>query len=243
MSDQIEKAHALADGELSGAEKAEALQAVASDPNFAAEHEWAILFKSQLSDKLPPVHNEETWQICLRRFDAIDKTKKTEYFVNRYAWAFCLIFLVGIFSAAGLNWKGMSRPLGNESVAGLFNDLTPFKFTGSNDAIDNVRREVGRAPQLSTNVARIKQVASGMIDGRRAGRLTLDDGHGSILLFVVEGASAFEGLDIVDSGYRCGSMNDLQAVSWTDTGYLLILVGPRNVAELKSLAGEIRSAR
>lgn len=243
MSDGIEKAHALADGELSGAEKQEALDATASDPQFAAEYEWALLFKGQLREKLAPIHDEDTWQTCKSRLNELDKVKRTEGFVGKYAWAFCLIFLVGIFSAAAMNRMGFSRPLGSESVAGLFHDLTPFKFSEPSQAIADVRNKVGRAPQLSSNVARVTNVASGVIDGRRVGRLTLDDGHGQILLFVVEGASGFEGLNITDSGYRCGSMNDLQAVSWTDTGYLFMLVGPRNMAELKNLAEEVRSTR
>ena len=243
MSDWIEKVHALADGELTGPEKTEVQAAVASDPHLSAELEWATLFKSRLSQKLPPVDNEEAWKQCQVRFDAIDKVTRTEQFVGRYAWAFCLIFLVGIFSAATLSRTGVSRPVGTEHTAGLFNDLKPFSFNGSSEAIDSMRLKVGRAPMLSPSVARVTEVATGMVDGRRAGRLTLNDGRGAILLFMIEKATGFEGMDNPDSGFRCGSMNDFQVVTWMDSGYLMMLVGPRNTAELKTLAEEIRRPR
>lgn len=241
MSDWIEKVHALADGELGEAEKAEAVHAVASDPRAAAEHEWAVLFKHHLSEKLTPVTDEETWLASKRRLDALDKTNKAETFVGKYAWAFCMIFLVGIFSAAVVNKLGGSRPLSNDHVAGLFNGLTPFDFTESRQALESVKAKVGLAPRQVIGVARVTSLAIGSVDGRRTANLTLDDGRGPMNLVVISDTSAIDGLDYRDSGYRCGMINELRAVSWTDTGYLFLLLGPRTHQELLSIAGQIKN--
>ena len=243
MSDWIDKVHALADGELSDAEKAEAQHMVASDPKAAAELEWAILFKNHLSEKLLPVNDEETWQACRARLDAIDKTSKAEAFVGKYAWAFCLIFLVGIFSAAVLNKMGGSRPLSNDHVAGLFNGLTPFNVTESRQALDSVKSKVGLVPRQVIGVARVTSLSIGYVDGRRTANLTLNDGRGPVSLFVISDTSGIDGLDVPDSGYRCGVINEARAVSWTDSGYLFLLLGPRPHDELLRLADQFRISR
>ena len=243
MSDWIDKVHALADGELSEAEMAEAQHLVASDPKAAAELEWAVLFKNHLGEKLPPVKDDETWQKCQARFDAIDKTSKTEAFVGKYAWAFCLIFLVGIFSAYIVNKVGGSRPLSNDHVAGLFNGLTPFNFTESRQALDSVKSNVGPAPLQVIGVARVTSLAIGYVDGRRTANLTLNDGHGPVSLFVIKDTSGIDGLDVRDSGYQCGTINESRAVSWTDSGYLFLLLGPRPHEELLRLADQFRTSR
>lgn len=241
MSELVESVHALADGELNEVEKAKVSEALASNPKLSNEYEWAKLFKSELKQKCPPIQEQEVWQQCRSRIVAIDKVSKTQFFVNRFSWAFCLVFLVGLFSAATLNRIGGSRPLTNDHVAGLLNGLTPFTFSEPKDAMVSVKSRVGLVPGQLADVARVINVSMGTVDGRKAARMTIDDGQGPVNLFVIAGTSGIESLGAIDSGYNCGNINDNVAVSWTDRGYLCLLIGSRNEEELKHLADLIRA--
>ncbi|MBL8065400.1 MAG: hypothetical protein JNM34_06020 [Chthonomonadaceae bacterium] len=241
MKLDAESIQAYADGELTETEVEAAAGAIANDPHAAAELEWATMTKSLLKSKVTSEFDPALWAKCRDRLDAIDKTKTTEAFVGKYAWALCLVFLAGILSAAFLNRAGAGRPLSTDHMASLFNGLTPFSFTGSQDAIDNMRSKVGMVPSQLPNVARCVAAATGSIDGRRVGRFILDDGRGFVTLFVIEGTNGVEGLSEADQSYQCGNINDAAAVSWKQSGYLCLLVGPRNIAELKNLGNVIQS--
>lgn len=234
MSDDILKAHALADGEIDGQEKAEALRAVAENPHLAAEHEWALLFKTQLRSKLQPIKDDEVWESCRRRLDEIDRVSRTQVFVGKYAWALCAVFLAGILLAAGMDRMGSNRQLRSEHVAGLLNGLKQVKGE-PNRLWDELDRLTGSQHTGST-VAQIVGGAVGSVDGRKAVRLELNDGRGQLTLIGIASAASLEGLDSDDAGYRCGSINDRSAVSWTSQGCLYILLAPRSTAELKQIA-------
>lgn len=241
MSELIENLNALADGELEGDAKLAAQEAVASDPQAAAEHSWAVLFKTQLREKLQPVENDELWAACKTRFDAIDKSQRAEVFVGKYAWAFCLIFLVGIFSAATVNRASGNKPLSNEHVAGLLNGLTPFSFSGPEQALESVRKAVGTGQLQSPDQTRVTSVSLGTVDGRRAAKLTFVDHLGGMSLFVVCATSGIEGIESVDKGYKCGHINDQSAVVWTEYGRMFLLVSNRSQEDLVHAADQIRN--
>ncbi len=238
MSDWIEKANALADGELEGEELREAQSAVATDASASAEHQWALYIKSTLREKLPPVENPELWQTCRARLAAIDKSRGVETFVGKYAWAFCLAFLAPILVAALFNQMGMSRPLSNAHMAGLFNGLTPLQ---PGQALDQVGRSFGAPAEQVRDMARVLEVATGNVDGRRAARFLLDDGKGAFYLFVILGTNAIEGIEQPDSGYLCGRINGWPAVSWANSGKLFLIVAPRDRSELIQMSDAVRS--
>ncbi|MBS1724371.1 MAG: hypothetical protein JSS66_15625 [Armatimonadetes bacterium] len=240
MSDWIEKVHALADGELAGKEKEEAQALVAESPEAQNELQWARLFKEQLREKVPPVGDEECWSACKSRLDALAKTRTVETFVGRYAWAFCLIFLVGIFSAATMGRMDRTRPLAGSHVASLFNGLTPFNFSGDGEAIAAVKQRVGVQPVPTGQEVRVHKLELGFVDGRPAARMVIDDGHGEMNLIVVRGVASVEGFNQRYESYSVGNFNDARAVCWPDSGCLFMLLGNREFPDLASAANQLR---
>ena len=243
MSEWIDKVHALADNELAGDEHTEASEAVASNPNAAAEYQWAKLLKSELKDKLPVAQNDDLWKSCQARLDAIDKANRAESFVGKYAWAFCLVFLVGIFSAAYMNRTGNRRPLTNEHVAGLLNGLTPFSFSEPQDAIQSIQKRIGTAPAQLPQSTKMTSLAFGTVDGRQAAKVTYMDALGEIDMFVVSATDSIDGIDNQARGYRLGHINDWEALSWSESGNLFLLVSKRDPEQLKAVADQIRNVR
>lgn len=239
MNDEIVKAHALADGELDGAEKTEATAAVAADSRLAAEHAWAVLFKTHLREKVQLVTDDDVWRSCRRRLDEIDRVNKAQNFVGKYAWALCALFLAGILFAGGMDRMNPNRQLRSEHVAGLLNGLREVRGE-PNRLLDELNRLTG-SQHASPNVAQVVGGAVGSIDGRRVVRLELSDGRGPLSLFAIQAVSSLEGLETDDAGFRCGAINDRPAVSWKQQGCLLILVATRTTAELKQIAESIRN--
>lgn len=243
MSDWVEKVHALADGELVGKEKEDALELVANRQGADNELQWAMLFKERLRDKLPPVSDEEVWSACQARIGALAKTNRVEAFVGRFAWAFCLIFLVGIFSAATVSRMGGGRSLAGSHVASLFNGLTPFNFSGEGEAIEAVRKSVGVQPVGKGDIVKVRKLELGFVDGTRpAARMIINDGRGDMNLIVVRGVSSVEGFNSRYQGYSVGNLNEARAVCWPESGCLFMLIGKRDLSELCSAATNIRQS-
>ncbi|MBS1714104.1 MAG: hypothetical protein JST30_07170 [Armatimonadetes bacterium] len=240
MSNWVDKVHALADGELQGEEQAEALAFLDSDPRAKAEHQWAVYLKQTLQDKVQPVRDDEAWSVCRERIRALDKRKSAEVFVGKYAWAFCLIFLVGIFSAATLNRTGRMRPLANEHVAALFNGLTPLSFPDSQQAFDSAYNSVGAPPATVDGDAKVRSLEIGYVDGRKAAHMILEDHIGPMDLFVLSGTSSVEGIEQREGGYLWGQVNGVPAISWTESGCLFLVVTHRDPDGLRSAASQVR---
>jgi len=243
MSNWVDQVHALADGELQGDEKAEALAVLESEPQAQAEHEWAVYLKDSLRDKVRPVHDDDAWAACRTRIRALEKRKSAEVFVGKYAWAFCLIFLVGIFSAATLNRTGRLRPLANEHVAALFNGLTPLSFPDSQQAFDSAFNSVGAPPATVDGDAKVRSLEIGYVDGRKAAHMILDDRQGAMDLFVLSGTSSVEGIEQREGGYLWGQVNGVPAISWSESGCLFLVVANRDSESLKSAVSQIRRRR
>lgn len=233
---------ALADGELAGDELAAAQAMAAGDPSAANEREWASAMKGLLASLSAPEPPAGAWNACRARLEAIDRTRSTERFVGRYAWGLCAIFLVAILSAAAVNRMSGTRTLPSSNVAGLFTGLQPMGSQHPGQAAENVRRAVGLAPNRIAQLdASVVDLAVGKVGQRRAAKLTLADKRGQFVMFVVSGAAAVEGLAKQVDGYRVGEINGKPAVSWVDSGCLLIATGNRDLDGLIEIARTVRA--
>jgi hypothetical protein len=240
MSNTTELMSALADGELQGEELAQA-DALQATQDGQRELAWAREVKRVVRDKCGSRPPESAWEACRARLDQIDRAATTERFVGKYAWGLCAIFLVAILSAAAVNRMTGVRTLPSSNVASLFTGLQPMGSQVPTEAAENVRQAVGLSPNRIANLeARVAELATGAVGKHKAARLTLVDGRGPMVLFVVSDAAGVEGFARVKDGFRAGRINGRDAVSWTESGYLLLLVGDREVESLLAVAQVIR---
>jgi len=245
MNDTTELMNALADGNLSGEEhtKAEALRH--NDPVAAAEFQRATQVREALACKCACNPDPELWKSCVRRLDELDRVSKTERFVSKYAWGLCAIFLVALLSAAGINRIHGAGTVPSSNIAGLYTGLTPMGSQAPSTAAENVRQAVGIAPnRIDELEARVIDLAVGNVGGRRAARLTMHDGEGQVVLFVLSGASEVEGVNRpIGNGFCSGAINGRAAIAWQDSGYLLLVTADRTEQELIQVAKTLRSTR
>ncbi len=242
MMDMFEKVNSLADGQLSESESAEIKNQLENDPQAQNEYLWAQALKSTLREKAVEHNDSELWKSCRARLRAVEKTQKVEHYVGRFAWAMCLIFFVGILSAATLNRMWGSRPLTSAHVAGLLDGLSPARISEVGDALSKLGERVGSQSIADLSSAQLISMYLGMIDGRKAAKLTYRDEHGDFNLYVVAGTSSIEGIDKSNGEFSEGMINEANAVSWKSDENLFLLVSKRSSEDLRAIAAQIKSS-
>ncbi len=244
MSDWLEKVHAHADGELDAKESAEVEAVLASDPRAAAEHQWAVYLKELLYKNRLTSDHLDAWNKGLGRLDAIDAltgSTKVESFVGRFSWGFAAaLFAVILF--AGLLSRG-SQQISDQQLAGVFMASTSERsVAGTDDADSYVRREIGGTlPQIEP-VIQITRVGKGLVEGRTFLKVDMADNTGEFRLFIFQGSTGAEGLEPIPGRgeFFGGKVNNQSCVAWTDTGVTYILVAPRTIDEVVSMADRMR---
>ncbi len=89
--------HALADGEISMSEALRLTRDVEAEADVVAELR-AIEFRKLLMKEKVEERSDQAWRRC--RAADIDKARRVEGFVGRYAWALCSVFFLVIFTGA-----------------------------------------------------------------------------------------------------------------------------------------------
>ncbi|MCW5938207.1 MAG: hypothetical protein KF884_08360 [Fimbriimonadaceae bacterium] len=234
---------ALADGMLDAEERERAEQQLKTDKGALSEFEWAVMLKQSVRQHCRPAESSEEWKKAKARLDEIDRVKKAEHFVGKYSWALCGIFLVAIVSAAVFN-RGVSRPLGNAHVAGLFSGLQLEPAGSETQVTESVRKKLGEVPRPVAHLpGRVTHVACGQIDGRSAVRLSIQDSMGQLTFFTIRSTTSIDALQRVEGDYQLGLLGGVPSVAWVEGGYLLILAGDRGFESLIQSAESIKSSR
>lgn len=241
MSDWIEKVHAFADGQLTEAEKAEVVKLIGEDKTAQAEYEWARYTKEMLATKCQPIADDESWQACLNRLDAIDKTSKAEGFVGRYAWAMCALFLIAICSAAWVNRTYGSKQLSNEQVAGLFSSFSPVveRSSAQNQSPKEIVQQCIPNPPVLVIPPQfvVESAEKTETPDFAAARLLIHDEKGQLALVIINNASGVEAIDkSAGNEFQSGTLNSNPCVLWESNGSTILLMGPRSREELLQIA-------
>lgn len=238
MSREVELVHALADGELSAAEEAEAKQLIEQNPQMRAEFEWARTLKNSLSTHCKPVSNEEAWDRCLNRLDDLDRVKSTEGFVGKWAWVFCGALFLMIFAGGIVSRTVGSRTVSDTQIAGLLDPI------GSGNSVSRENAPKVQ-PSNFVDLSHFSQTSKvgGYLENRPFVRVGLRDevGLGGLALVLIEGADRIEGIDQSTSNpnIRTGNLNGVNSVSWSVQGNTCVLFGERSTAELIAYAEDM----
>lgn len=245
MSEYLEF-HALADGQLEGDDKSRVAEQILSDPSARAEYETVQILKQTVKRAYPPIPEPEVWQVCRGRLDAIDRSKKAEVFIGRHAWAICGLFIMLIISAAMFNRMTGRNRLYPADLGTMMSSMSPLPFGEPSSAQQAMDARLGGSPvHIPTTGLRPTRMMQGFVQGRNAIVVEFADRFGSANLIVIENIHEVEGLrqDGAQLAYSVGKLNDMNAVSWQSDGFICIIVGDRDVADLCAAASQIRIVR
>ncbi|HVL39964.1 MAG TPA: hypothetical protein VM328_11295 [Fimbriimonadaceae bacterium] len=244
MIDRLEL-HALADGELEGAERQRVSERIANCEESAAEFQAIMRLKQVVAEKCHAPSYEESWQECRGRLAEIDSTRRIESFVGRYAWALCSMFLVFILGAGILN-RSAADGLRAGDVPAMMSSLSSVGSAAPGEAREWIRKEGGVATSLeSVRTFQVIDRAVGLHEGHKVLAVRLRDDVGDFAVLVVPGARVVDGVAPVSgrSDLSSGTLGRASCVTWQEGPVALILTGDRRVDELCELADALRGVQ
>lgn len=245
MSDLLD-IHALADGVL-GSEEAERVEArIANCPKSMAEYKAILATRRATASLTDSVSCESTWISCRKRLDELDRARRVESFVGRYAWGLCSLFLFLILGAGMMN-RSSGSILASGDVANLLSSAGPSVSAPRSNAPEEmsrwVRDVVGPAPvTIQLDRVQILGYTHCPIADRTAVRLALRDRLGFAMLVVIPGVDRIEDFipNASSDGYCMSTIGNRPCLSWTEGGFAFVVTGDRSAEGLREIADNVR---
>lgn len=241
------KLHAYADGEATHDEIAEIEARLSGCAASQAELEAIRSFKQGLGAHRLEIEYREVWTVCRGRLTEMDRARKTERFVGKYAWALAT-GIVGLVVLTGVARRGMASPsIGSADLAQIMSQIGPGKRSSTiNPREAQIADAMLRRTRLAieNNGLQAVAVSEAVCDGMLVRRITLRDGAGQMALLDLPSEARFEGLEPVSgTTMQAGQIDDLNCVVWTSGERKLVLVGEREPGELARVAEQIHESR
>lgn len=233
---EFELIHGLVDGNLSDEDRAEAQARLFSDPNFKAHFEFAAASKKAVREQCTGVDCEETWAKCRDRLNQIDRARKVEHNVSKYAWAMVAGLTLLIGGVGIINRSDRGGRMHTSDLPSLNASLVPQAGIPSNMG----RWLNGQGIQVQPDRVRVTGFAHGYNEGREAFRINLRDRVGDMALMIVQDSEGVDGTWSQEgSEFKYGQIESLHFVTWNHDGRAMMLVGDRSLEELQSIAEAI----
>lgn len=229
-----DRLNALVDNELNSNERAEVEAMITDDPHAMAELGGIRLLKTALQEHVRPVPCEDEWKSCVKRLNEIDRSTKTKFIVDRWAWAMCsvlfaFILTVGMYNRTNPAFRADPRGLTRASMG------NPVR-----DVLHLVKSQFGKAPVIPQGPLRPEAGWLGSYDGHPVARILLKDNQGEINWLILPGGATVEGVSPMDDGlHSSGKSGDSTSVTWTENGIVMVLTAPREASELRDIANTI----
>ncbi len=231
-----DRLNALVDNELDSNERAEVEAMITDDPHAMAELGGIRLLKATLADHIRPVPCEDEWKTCVKRLNEIDRTTKTKFIVDRWAWALCsvlfaFILTVGMYNRSNPAFRAGTGDLTRASMGNPVRDV--FHWAKS---------ALGKAPTIPQERLQAIGGFTGAYEGHPFARIMLKDSKGEMSLLVLPGGASVDGVSQMDDGLHfAGQSGDATSVTWTENGIVMVLTAPRDATELRDIAEAIHT--
>ena len=229
--------HAVIDGELPPHEHEAALEAINADPGASLLHAEFRRLKTAVAS-LPTVDVPSgAWKSCTRRLDELDRNRKAERFVTRYAWALSASVFFLILGAGSWN-RLTGQHLGASDVTHMASVLSAPDHAADTAKVGKWLQD--RVGPVSLNNMAVRPPLSaeyGQAGDTPMARLVLADPQGRMALYIWRGSDPIDGFVPLHGGpLNAGRMLNQNCVSWVQDGCHLVLVGPRDVDDLARVA-------
>lgn len=234
--------NAYIDGELNESERKVVEKAIAESDTLRKEVQSMRDLKAFMSREIKPIDSPAAWKASMKRLDEIDRSRRVETFVGRYAWALCAGVAALLIGGSFLSDRAGSRAAEKGAFARNVASLQGTPSAGGTkqadaklkNTMENARRALQGMPVLDEKInwAPVGQIAT----------FWLRDAEGDMKLEMVTGPMAPQGLTPIKTapGYFEGSMNGINYVVWLSGNATepttFMLSGQRDVEKLLVIA-------
>ncbi len=234
--------HAYVDGELNPLERSDVQRQIELSPESGKEIEAIQRLKSLVQVRSEEVSTSKAWSDCVRRLDELDKARRVERFVGRFAPALCGVFFIAIV-LGGL----VSRH--HEAGGGSSRNLTAmigrmhFDKTETNTEKSEWLNNLIKVSKLSTpDHLEPRQVDECEIDGMIVRRVLMRDANGDLSVLMIPKKIEFEGFSSLPGhpGYRCGQSWGRNCIVRPDGDRTTVITAERPYEELANVLMHIK---
>lgn len=240
MIDPLEL-HAYADGQLSNADRDRILRDLETDAVARAELDSIIALKAFVGRNAQPVECHDEWKACVGRLNELDKSRRTENFIGRYAWGLCGVFFLAIVMGGVMSRTGGSSSAQSADLARVVASLSPVSSPAPKEPAAMRRwldELVGQAAaSISPDRFDVVRSSTGEVDGHRAASIVIRDATGDMSLLMVNGMLSLDNLPLSPDGqFRTCELQGAHCIAWHDRGNTLVLSGSRSYDDLVKVA-------
>lgn len=240
MSDWL-SVHGLADNELSAEERIAIEKRLQECEMTRAEYDSIHALKKTLREKCNVSVPEGSWQKCCKRLDELDKARRVESFVGRYAWGLCGCFLAAILIGASIS-RASGPKVHSTEVMRASAGWPAMVAPDSNNLTEQqrwVRGIFDGAEPVHAGKFVLHQASRGMVNGLDVRRLDFSDQYGLMRLFVMEGEHGLVDSDNTE-GYLPVQVQEVGGITWHAQGRTFLLIGDRTPEKLSLVADALR---
>lgn len=240
--------HAYIDGELSVEEQEETKKTLEECSASRREYEAILAVRQAVKRSLQEeVYSSEVsvqWKACLGRLDEIDRSNRTQRFVQKYAWAMAASVFGLIIVGGAMNRMNSNGPEGSD-VPNMFAQLGPSQKANPQTIQSNRFYDVVlRLAQQDLKRIRVVGVVAGDVDGVHLERYTLEDGNGSMSMLVMDKAIEPDGFTPINgTPYFAGQIDHHNCVLWKNQTGSMMIVGDRPLEQLATVVDTCRNGR
>ncbi len=230
------KLHALADNELPDEQRAQLMAQLNADPSAQAEYMQILSLKNALRSSASTPECDDLWKACRGRLDEIDKTKRVEAFVGKYAWGICGVFFVAIAFGGVFN-RSANRAVPANDVAGYMAglSLSSPRTQSKAELAPALKQIVGEAFIDRPAEMMVTAIGSNPEQGKRTQFARLTDAFGSVSVIALLDVKEISGLWDYEPNtkYKCAKVNGANAMFWNrEDGVICMVIGQRSYDEL-----------
>lgn len=229
--------HAVADGQLAPERRAELEAQLAGDPAAQKELDSILAMKSMLKSNAETPECAELWRACRSRLDELDKARRVENFVGRYAWGICGSFLVLIL-VAGVFQRSRSGHVASNEVSSYVAGLAPISVPRNQNNVvldQKLKAVIGQTFANRPGQMVISGVGENTVPGQRSQFVQLSDQFGRVAVVAMPDVRQVDGLTTFDINPRfgCSTVDGVNALFWKrEDNVICMVVGNRTYDEL-----------
>ena len=233
--------HAYVDGELGPDQKASIEQILKTSASDAREVQAIRDLKSMLESKLTPPSTDGLWKVCVGRLDEIEKTRRVERIVGRYAPALCGGLFVVILLAGQFGHRPDRGNISTPDTLKMLTTLSPMQPPKKSVGFDlgSWYQALLNQSKLSTpDHLTILGASQGFFGNIPVRSFSARDEMGGLKILVVQQPIVLEGMQPManHSDLQYGLLDGMNCVVRTQGNTTIFVIAERSPEDLASVA-------